>query len=313
MWSQTTTELATPTRTVTLSLTDRSGYLDASALYDASDAAGFTATKLRLALRRLVESGLLQVEGRGRRAQIQLSAEGLAERSPDLAWTGAAYRADAGLDPWDGVWHIASFEIPEDQRAARDALRGQIIDLFGGQLSGGLYLSPFGWEPWLESIAHMHGVADRLTTLEASSVRHGGTSDQAAVASLVWPVSEVHDSYVQFIDRWEPLVSAVPDNPGIAIRAAFEAAAEFEAAFRQDPLLPAEVVPAQFAGPSARSLFRQVVDALACHDVLATADLFGAYSDAIDDALTANQDDFWLGVYAATSNPVDPGDVQLRL
>ncbi|MEO1058968.1 MAG: transcriptional regulator, partial [Actinomycetota bacterium] len=121
--------VTTPTRAFVLGLADDDGLLDAGALYDAADAAGFTATTMRLALMRLRDAGALTVDGRGRNASIRLTERGRADRSPDLAWVAAAYRLDAGLDPWDHMWHLVSFEIPETQRAARDAVRARIVDL----------------------------------------------------------------------------------------------------------------------------------------------------------------------------------------
>lgn len=296
--------IGTPTRTFIYGLADDEGRIDAEFLYSAGEAAGFTPTKLRLAIRRMVEQGLLRSNGRGRKADIALTSDGLADRSPDLSWVGAAYRADAGLDAWDGIWHLASFEIPERQRSARDAVRGQIVDLFGGQLSGGLYLSPLNWEPWMARVAKAHDVTDRITLLETATLSHAGASEPADIAAVVWPVDEVHRSYEAFVSRWQERLGSIPADRAGAVRVAFEAAHEFEMVFRVDPLLPKSIVRADFAGPAARRLFLDVLELVESRTDLAAASLFATYRRTVDRALAAKPDEFWREVFRNTS--VDP-------
>lgn len=64
------TEPAPPTRSFVLGMAGDSGELDASALYDAADALGFTSTRIRLTLRRFVDASSITVEGCGRAAVV---------------------------------------------------------------------------------------------------------------------------------------------------------------------------------------------------------------------------------------------------
>ncbi|MGI9644424.1 MAG: PaaX family transcriptional regulator C-terminal domain-containing protein [Ilumatobacteraceae bacterium] len=294
-------ELATPTRTFIFGLADDAGRLAAGPLYDAAEAAGFTDTKLRLALRRMSEAGLVIVEGRGRKAAIHLTPAGLAARSPDLVWIGAAHRSDAGLDRWDGRWHLAAFEIPEHRRAARDALRDQIVELFGAHLAGGVYVTAFPWEAWLAAVTDVHGIRDRLTMTSTERLDVGGRSDPLEIAAALWPVADLDAEYRAFVVRWGTLPAAVPDDPAVAVRAAFEMSTEFDQVVRRDPILPDELLPREFAGPTARALYREAMQALSSHEILARANLVGSYESAIEAALTENADDFWSLAFAATS------------
>ncbi len=286
-------ELTTPTRSFIYGLADEAGYIHAGSLFTAAEAAGFSTTKLRLAIKRMSDTGLLTSSGRGRKADIQLTGAGLDQRRPDLFWTAFAYRLDAGLHLWDGQWHLAAFEIPEQQRAARDALRNQIRELFGASLSSGLYLSPYAWEPWLITVAEAHDVSHRVTIVETATLHHGGTSDRKDIAASLWPIHELDTDYQRFIDRWEPVVTAVPDDEAAAVRIAFEAAAQFAAVFGNDPLLPTELLPSGFAGPPARQLYIDLANALNQHEILARASLFGAHRTAVENALTVSEDEFW--------------------
>ncbi|MEM9610029.1 MAG: PaaX family transcriptional regulator C-terminal domain-containing protein [Actinomycetota bacterium] len=293
--------ISTSARTFIYGLADDEGRLDTEFLYAAAAAAGFTTTKLRLAIRRMAEARLLRSTGRGRSATTRLTPAGIADRSPELAWVGAAYRADAGLDEWDGRWHLAAFEIPEEQRLARDAVRTHLLDLFGAPISGGLYVSPLAWEPWILRLASSRGVPDRITLIETDSLTHAGYTHPADVAAVLWPVREIHTGYRSFFDEWGARVDAVPDDPLEALRFAFDAAHEFELVFRRDPLLPRPLVPDDFAGPPARRLFLDLLDALSDHPELADASLFHSYRNAVDRALAQDEGEFWRLVFEETS------------
>ncbi len=289
----------TPSRALVLGLADADGHLDAGALYAVAEAAGFTTTTIRLALRRLVEGGLAESEGRGRKATLQLTPAGLAERLPDLVWVAAAHRADAGLDPWDGCWHLVSFEVPESARSARDALRNRIIELLGAPLGGALYVSPHRWEPWIDAVAVAHAVVDRVSTVTATQLRHRGSADPAVVARSLWSIDELAAGYQAFVDRWVQLPMTI--DRATAVRLAFEASGEIEQLLRRDPVLPQELLPPGFAGPAARALYLDTMRALAAEPLVADANIYTTYRDAIDHALAQSTDQFWTEAYARTA------------
>ena len=289
---------STPSRALILGLADAQGRLDAEPLYAVAEAAGFTTTTIRLALRRLVDAGLAESEGRGRKATLQLTPAGLAERLPDLLWVAAAHRADAGLDKWDGHWHLVSFEIPEHDRPARDAIRTRIVQLLGAPLGGALYVSPHAWEPWIEAVAAANGATERITTVVATELRHRGSADPSTVARSLWPVEALAADYEAFVDRWDRLPT--PIDRVTAVRLAFEVSAEIEKLLRRDPLLPPEMLPSGFAGPAARNRYLEVMTALAAEPLVAEANIYNAYRTAIDRALGQPSDEFWAEAYANT-------------
>ena len=295
-------ELATPTRSFVLGVANEAGDIDAAALYDAADAVGFSPTRIRLTLRRLVESGLVTVDGRGRGATIALTAAGLDERRADLTWVAAAHRLDAGLDTWDGSWHLVSFEVPERHRAARDAVRETLVGLLCAPLSGGLYLSPWPIEPWIAPVAESVGVADRLTFVVSSAISVGGRRDPAGVAATAWPVETIAAGYATFVEQWASVIDDPPTETPDAVRVAFTASAEIEALLRIDPVLPGVALPPDFAGPEARNVYRALIAVLRDHDVVATANVFGAYETAIVRALGQSASEFWAEASRSSSS-----------
>lgn len=291
----------TPSRAFILGLADTQGRLEADPLYAVAEAAGFTATTIRLAVKRLIDADLVERRGRGRKATLQLTAAGLADRSEDLVWVAFAHRADAGLDIWDGQWHLVSFEIPEHHRQARDALRNRITELMGAPIGGALYVSPHPWQPWINAVASAHDVTDRITTMTATHIHHRGLTDPPAVARSLWPVAELATDYEAFVQRWAQL-PAVPDQV-TAVKLAFEASREIEALLRRDPLLPDKILPNGYAGPTARKLYLEVMATLAEEPLVAAANIYTSHRSAIDRALSQTAEDFWTAAFDDSRRP----------
>ena len=72
------------------------------------------------------------------------------------------------LDPktnWDGRWRILSFDIPEEYRLARDALRRLIKDLGFKQLHKSVWVHPLPCRAQVEDIKKAYGVNSRHISL----------------------------------------------------------------------------------------------------------------------------------------------------
>src|SRR5262252_8014696 len=93
----------------------------------------------RAALSRLTRNGLLVTSRRGRRTYVQLSA-----RAADVLDDGARRIFSFGRRPapWDGMWSLVAFSIPEEHRAARDELRKALRWLGFAPLYDGLWVAP---------------------------------------------------------------------------------------------------------------------------------------------------------------------------
>ncbi|WP_449063607.1 hypothetical protein [Planomonospora algeriensis] len=138
--------------------------------------------QVRLCIGRLAEEGRFTREGRGRKAVLR--AAGGVTNSPALAagFVRHAFRQDRGLQPWDGLWHLVAFAVPESARATRDGLREAILRLGGAPLHGGLYVSANPWDDLVEAEAHRLGLGSALTHLTCTRLRVGGERDRAG-----WP------------------------------------------------------------------------------------------------------------------------------
>jgi len=114
-------------------------------------------------------------QGRGRKAELRATANTTRALAPNADFLGHAFQQDAGLAPWDGVWHLASFAAPESACTAQDSLRETLVHLGGAPLQGGLYVCTNTWEPYVEEAAHRLGAHSALTLLTTTDLRRGAT------------------------------------------------------------------------------------------------------------------------------------------
>ncbi|MFJ3161234.1 PaaX family transcriptional regulator C-terminal domain-containing protein [Streptomyces kanasensis] len=265
------------------------GTVAADELYTVAATLGMSDQQVRLCVKRLVAEGRFTHEGRGRRATLHATEETTRALAPRADFVRHAFRQDAGLAPWDGVWHLAAFAVPESARAARDALRETLVHLGGAPLQGGLYVCANAWEPYVEEAAHRLGAHDALTLLTTADLRRGDTRDPAALARSLWPLEEVADRYHRLDGvaraRLDQLTGTAELTPPALLTIAVELAAELTRAMEPDPLLPPELLPRPWSGARAREVVARCWAALYRRDHGgARPALFRLYADITREA-----------------------------
>ena len=237
--------------------------IDAGELYAVAEALGMGDQQVRLAIKRLVTEGRFTVAGRGRRAVLTATDATRADIEPDRAHIDLAYAQDRGEAPWDGVWHLAGFAVPEAEREARGVLRETIRALGGGLVQGGLYVCAHAWEDELRSAARAIGASDYLTTLSTTDLAIGGTLG-AAAAQRLWALDDLADGHRRLADTAAEALDRAPHaaHPErLALTVGLVAA--FDRAHEPDPLLPPELLPQNWVGARARALAQRAWSALA--------------------------------------------------
>ncbi|MFD7772020.1 PaaX family transcriptional regulator C-terminal domain-containing protein [Streptomyces sp. NPDC059787] len=242
------------------------GTVGADELYTVANALGMSDQQVRLCVKRLVTEGRLTREGRGRRAELHATTDTMRALAPNADFLRHAFQQDAGLVPWDGVWHLAAFAVPESARTSRDALRETLVHLGGAPLQGGLYVCANTWEPYVEEAAHRLGAHDALTLLTTTDLRRGDTREPAELARRLWPLQEIADRYHRLSRITQPRLARLT-GPAELSRAelltiAVELAAELTRAMEPDPLLPPQLLPHPWPGAQARKLIARCWAAL---------------------------------------------------
>ncbi|KOG61338.1 repressor [Streptomyces griseoflavus] len=278
-----------PTRMLVHALIRDDGTVDADELYTVAAALGMSDQQVRLCVKRLVAEGRFTHEGRGRRAVLHATEDTRHALAPNADFLRHAFRQDAGLAPWDGVWHLAAFAVPEAARTARDALRETLVHLGGAPLQGGLYVCANAWEPYVEDAAHRLGAHDALTLLTTTDLRRGDTEDPAELARRLWPLAEIADRYHRLGRLARPRLARLTDDtdlcPSALVTIAVELAAELSRAMEPDPLLPPQLLPHPWPGTQARDLVARCWAALHERDHGRTRPvLFRLYADITREA-----------------------------
>lgn len=151
---------------------------------------------------------------------------------------------------WDGNWDMVLVEMPEAERKKRDQFRQQMFQLGFGLLYKSVYISPWVYEQELQDII------DRLEMDQWTTVFRGKMKQSlpAERAWNIWNLNQVDQVYhekqhwfqSQFCPKAEKILSLKND---LAVFGLFldlgEAIADITL---NDPILPDELLPKQWAG-----------------------------------------------------------------
>jgi phenylacetic acid degradation operon negative regulatory protein len=253
-----TDRIEIPTRMLVHALIREDATVDADELYTVANTLGMSDQQVRLCVKRLVTEGRFTHEGRGRKARLHATPDTVRALAPNADFLRHAFDQDAGLAPWDGVWHLAAFAVPESERTSRDLLRETLVHLGGAPLQGGLYVCANAWEPYVEEAAHRLGAHGGLTLLTSTDLRRGDTREPVELARLLWPLQEIADRYHRLGRLVRPRLDRLTGTAGLSpselLTIAVELAAELTRAMEPDPLLPPELLPRPWPGAEAREI-----------------------------------------------------------
>jgi phenylacetic acid degradation operon negative regulatory protein len=219
---------------------------------------GVSDSAARAALSRLTRNRLLVTSKTGRRTFVRLS-----ERAAEILDEGARhiFSFGAGTQPWDGMWSLVAFSVPEHNRAARDALRKQLRWLGFAPLYDGLWVAPRDRAAEVVSQLSELGIST-ATAFRASTVpgvEPGGLPQRA------WDLDDLHARYQRFIAhagelRERALAGRI--SPVEALVARTRVMDEWRAFPGLDPDLPVELLPDAWPRAAARELFIATYDLL---------------------------------------------------
>lgn len=204
---------------------------------------------VRQALARSAAEGWLAGERHGRRTAWRLTPAG--ERLLTDG-TGRIYGFGGPVGDWDGRWLLVLATVPETNRRLRHLLRTRLAWNGLGNLSPGVWVSPHpGREPQVRGVLAEIGVAGTSTLFTG---RLGDLAEARRVARQAWDLDEIELSYEDFLEAAGALRPA--DDPGT-----FAAHTRLVQAWRRfpflDPGLPAELLPDDWSGSQAFTLFHE--------------------------------------------------------
>ena len=225
---------------------------------------GVSDSAARAALSRLTRNGLLVTSRSGRRTFVRLS-----RRAADVLDDGGRriFSFGATPAPWDGMWSLVAFSIPEEHRSARDELRKELRWLGFAPLYDGLWVCPRDHAgdvmARLKDLGISTATAFRATALPADGV--GTTLVTADIPARAWDLSGLRDRYQEFTEfagllRDQTVAGEITTADALVART--RVMNEWRAFPAMDPDLPYELLPPAWPRAAARDLF------ITCYDLL---------------------------------------------
>jgi phenylacetic acid degradation operon negative regulatory protein len=219
---------------------------------------GVSDSAARAALSRLTRNGLLVTSKIGRRTFVRLS-----ERAAQILDEGARhiFSFGSGTQPWDGMWSLVAFSIPEHNRAARDALRKQLRWLGFAPLYDGLWVAPRDQATEVVGQLAELGIST-ATAFRATTVP--GT-EPGGYPQVAWDLEDLHaryDGFIAYAQQLKERALAGRISPVEALVARTRVMDEWRAFPGLDPDLPGELLPDAWPRARARELFIATYDLL---------------------------------------------------
>ena len=212
---------------------------------------------VRTSVFRLAKDGWLQSEQIGRRSYYGLTTDGRARF--DLA-TQRIYSSPASA--WDGQWTL--LVLSGLQTTQKEKLRRECSWMGFGALSANLLAHPSPTLADLEALLQRLDVADNVVLLTGETLRNEAGMQRLAAES--WKLDELADQYAGFVKRFRPTLQILEKNAGIEPLTAFIVRTlliqEYRKILLRDPLLPEQLLAADWPGASAYQLCRNLYIAL---------------------------------------------------
>ena len=220
-------------------------------LLDALGAVGIEEKSARQALARTAADDVVVSERAGRRVRWFLTPSGrrlLSEGAERI------YSHGTPRPPWDGRWLVLVVSVPEAQRALRHQLRTQLAWAGLGSPAPGVWFCPDA-----ERVSEAHRALADVGLDEAALVvvggTHGGLSDAELVAQS-WDLRDLEARYAEFVARFATL-EPDPADPAAVLGAQVRLIDAWRRFPFLDPQLPAELLPAGWAGTRAAEVFHR--------------------------------------------------------
>jgi phenylacetic acid degradation operon negative regulatory protein len=205
----------------------------------------------RTTLSRMKQQGWFKTTRQGRRSCYELTPQGKV-----IIAEGDQRIFEPALTDWNGRWQMVVYSLPEEKRALRNELRKK-LEWFGfGNLAPGTWISAHNRQSELKLIVEELGVRENVLLC---MVENAGVMKDAEIVQRCWNLDDLAAEYAHFVARWQPeyeqYQSAAVLSPEQRFTKRFWLTFDFQPFPRKDPNLPAELLPKNWIGHTARELF----------------------------------------------------------
>ncbi len=193
------------------------------------------------ALLRLAAAGVVTEAGDGTIDErvLRLTEEGarrtLGGINPETAWGR----------PWDGVWRVVAFDIPEAAMARRARLRRRLHEFRFGWLQNSVWISPDPLDEFRAGLDQSGIVPDSLTYFAA---RCAGGESPASLVRSAWDFDALERSYANYQQILQLRPSPLTGTQNAWLRWLQAEHRAWRLIARRDPFLPEILLPASYSG-----------------------------------------------------------------
>ncbi len=217
---------------------------------------GLNARLVRTSVFRLSREKWLVSEQIGRRSFYSLTETGRRRFEH-------AYRRiyEDARNSWDGEWRMVLLTGDGLSPTARDALRKELLWEGYGAIAPGVFAHPSARTEELIDLLQSAGAHDKVAAFQARTLGALSSKPLKDIVDQCWRLGEVADAYQYFVETFRPLARSVR-NGDVDAQQAFIARTllmhEFRRVQLRDPLLPRQLLPADWPGDTARVICREI-------------------------------------------------------
>lgn len=193
-------------------------------------------------IRQMLSDGVIRKEDNG---TYRLTDEGVLELA--LSFPFVRYQTE----PWDGVYRILSYEIPESKRAYRDSLRREVSGWGLGPWHRSFWVTPHPVAGVLNELIAGTDLAKYVQMFEGKPV----IGDTAVLVEKVWETPKLENNYKGLFRKWHETLSGTEENKHQKLRAIVN---EYITVLKEDPGLPPELVGKKWIGSEAFAIFQEM-------------------------------------------------------
>jgi phenylacetic acid degradation operon negative regulatory protein len=231
------------------SILPRGGAITLGSLIRLADPFGLNERLVRTAATRLAHDGWVVAQRDGRLSEYRLSPGG---RERFVEATRRIYGPGSG--PWSGKWTL--IVLPPREAAARRQLRKELSWHGFGELQSGVFAHPAVDAAGLAARAWQTPLPKNALIFEADLT----SQSASALIERGWDLKDLALRYQRFVQRFERAATLLQREPDTA--SAFLVRTllihEYRRFHLRDPLLPEQLLPADWPGTRAAQLCRDI-------------------------------------------------------
>ncbi|MDK9726414.1 MAG: phenylacetic acid degradation operon negative regulatory protein PaaX [Sterolibacteriaceae bacterium MAG5] len=218
---------------------------------------GLNARMVRTSVFRLVRDQWLTANPVGRRSFYSLTADGIRRFEH-------AYRRiyEEHNPTWDGSWQIVLTSGSTLTTAQRDALRRELLWEGFGIVAPGVLAHPSADSAPLIDILQGNAAFDKVVVLQAQTLGPFASGPLHELVRNCWNLDHIAAEYQRFTDRFRPVLRTLKTVTNADPEQCFAVRTllihEFRRVLLRDPLLPQQLLPADWPGHAARQMCRDI-------------------------------------------------------